>query len=125
MTFQTALVFLAASIISLTASQLLVKWRFGALGLGGAREGSWCSLVPLVLSDAGLWLAGLLIVAGAAAWYLAMTRLPLTLMLPVGTFVSPLIVVGAHLLLGEPLRASQMAAILLVTLGVALLAYLK
>jgi drug/metabolite transporter (DMT)-like permease len=125
LTYRAALALMSLSMLCVAGSQILVKWRFGAMGLDRNNERTWFDLAALFVTDGGLWVAGLLVVAGAATWYAALTKLPLTLMLPVGGIISPLVAIGAHLLLGERLTPSQLVAILIISAGVALLASLQ
>ena len=125
LTYPAALVLMGLSMLCVAGAQILVKWRFGVMGLDRNSERTWFDLAALFVTDGGLWVAGLLILAGAVTWYAALTRLPLTLMLPVGGIISPLVAIGAHLLLGERLTPSQLAAILIISAGVALLASLQ
>ena len=125
LTYRGATLSLVVSLFCLAGSQILVKWRFGVLCLDSHEARSWPTWARIVLSDVGLWFAGLLIFGGAAAWYASMTRLPLSLMLPVGGVVSPLVAVGAHLLLGERLTPLEFVIILVIAGGVAALAFLQ
>lgn len=123
--FRLAFVIFVLALCLIASSQLLVKWRFGQLA-GALEPGSTLYEITLAgLTDKWLWLAALMIVAGVICWYLAMVRLPLTLMFPVAGLVSPAVVVGAHYLLGEPLTAGQMGAVLIIAFGVALLGWLQ
>ena len=103
LSYRAALALMGLSTLCVASSQILVKWRFGAIGLDQTDKRTWFELAELFVTDAGLWVAGLLIVTGAATWYAALTKLPWTLMLPVGGIISPLVAIGAHLLLGERL----------------------
>lgn len=123
--YAASLGLLAASILSLSSAQLLVKWRFSVLefaSAGAAARSKWDSVL-LMLQDVWLWGAGFLIVASALCWYLTLTRLPLSFMLPVAAITSPIVAVSAHLLLAEPLSGRQLAAILTIAAGVAWLGW--
>jgi drug/metabolite transporter (DMT)-like permease len=124
LTTRSATLCLIFSLMALSASQVLVKWRFGAVGLDKNASRTVVQTLSAVATDPGLWVAGFLIVVGAAAWYSAMTRLPLTLMLPVAGCISPLVAVSAHFLLAEPLSLGQLGAILVIACGVVALALL-
>jgi drug/metabolite transporter (DMT)-like permease len=123
LTYRTAIVIFALGLVSIASSQLLVKWRFGVLGLESQPKKWGLELLGALLTDAWLWFAGLLIVASAISWYLALTRLPLTLMLPIAGIVPPIVAVGANQLLGEPLSGGQITAIAMIAIGVAWLGY--
>ncbi len=104
------------SILLLIASQLMIKWRFNALGLQGEQgHGLWLTVRHAVV-DIGLWTAGLLVLAGAAMWYAAMTKLPLSFMLPAAAIVSPLVALGAHVTLGERVTTAEFVLIGLIAI---------
>jgi drug/metabolite transporter (DMT)-like permease len=79
----------------------------------------------LALADPLLWFAGLLILLGVICWYLSMTRLPLSLMLPLAAAIAPVVSVGAYFLLGEVLTPAKIAAIAMITVGVSWLGWLN
>lgn len=125
LTYRVALAVFMLGLASIASSQLIVKWRFGTIGASLAHGAGLIDIARAGLADKWLWGAALLIGTGVVSWYAAMVRLPLTLMLPIGGIVSPIVVVGAHYLLGEPLSGGQVAAIALITVGVAMLGYLQ
>lgn len=98
-------------------SQLMVKWRAASLIVPASPAGKLFAMFtdPLILSA---YCAAL---AASVALLLVVTRLPLTLAFPayIGvTFV--MVVVGGHLVLGEPLSVSKVAAVALILSGIAL-----
>ncbi len=109
---------LATSIIAVTVAQLVIKWRFNTLDLAAAYERGTGAVAALLLSDWGCWLAGFLMLGGAALWYLSMTRLPLHFLLPAAALISPLASIAAYFLLGEALTVQKVMAILVITAGV-------
>ena len=125
LTYRLALAVFVIGLASIASSQLIVKWRFGTIGASLAHGAGLLDIARAGLADKWLWVAALLIGTGLISWYAAMVRLPLTLMLPLGGIVSPIVVLGAHYLLGEPLTAGQAGAIVMITVGVALLGYLQ
>lgn len=117
-----ATLLLVFSIAALAAAQLLAKYCLTVLGLAERSDGV-LGLITLALSSPLMWCVALLIVGGAAMWYLAMTQLPVSVMLPMAGAVSPIVVLGAYLFLGESLDLAKIAAIALITVGVAWLAF--
>jgi drug/metabolite transporter (DMT)-like permease len=116
-----AVLFLILSILAVASSQLLAKARLAAHFT--TEEGRTLqSALASCIADPLMWCVLALMAAGAAFWYLAMTRLPVSLMLPLGSSVTPLVAIGAHYLLGESLPLSKAAAITLVVTGVVWLA---
>lgn len=120
--YPTAVVLLIVSIVFLAVSQLLAKSRLSDL-LGQQSSHEWGALLLEVIKDPPMWGVGLLLVLGAASWYAAMVRLPVSIMLPLAGSVSPLVAIGAHFLLGEVLTGPKLAAIGLISVGVAWLAF--
>lgn len=113
----------AVALVAIASAQLLIKWRFGVIGMHIEPGNTRLTVIRLLLTDGWLWTAGTLMIVGAVSWYLAMTQLPLTLMMPLASLVAPLVAFGAHFFLGEPLNGSQMAAIVLIAAGAAWLGY--
>ncbi len=113
-----ALAALFASLIAVSASQLVIKARFEALGLTTAGSVAWDEALWRMLADPLLWAGAGLVVLGSLGWYLAMTSLPVSFMLPVSALISPLVAIGAYFCLGESLGASKIAAILVIAAGV-------
>ena len=124
LTYRAALIVFFIGLASIASSQLIVKWRYGVIGPALPASAGPLDIARAVISDPWLWVAAVLIGTGVLTWYTAMTRLPLTLMMPLGGIVSPLVVIGAYLFLNEPLTAGQMVAVLIIAAGVALLGYL-
>ncbi len=114
-----AALLLLVSLVFLVASQLLIKWRFNALGLQSPQVRDVWDIVASVITDVGLLAAGLLLICGASMWYAAMTRFPLSFMVPIAAVVSPLIALCAHVLLGERLSFLEMVLIVLIAVLVA------
>jgi drug/metabolite transporter (DMT)-like permease len=113
------------SLLAAVVSQLLMKSRFEHLGASAALDRGAIDLLKLVLTDWQCWAAGILLVLGAGCWYLAMTRLPISFMLPLAALIAPVASVGAWVFLGEPLTVSKVAAISVVAAGSIWLASLQ
>ncbi|WP_143534735.1 hypothetical protein [Notoacmeibacter marinus] len=75
------------------------------------------------VSDVWVWAGGALIIVSAAMWYAALTRLPLSFMMPAAALIAPITVIFAYFLLREPVSLGQASAILVITAGVAWLSY--
>lgn len=110
---------LAAAILAVTGTQLLIKARFNALDLNSEMGRGVGHFVLLLMRDWPLWLAAFLMIGGAILWYLSMIRLPLHFILPCAALISPLASIGAHFLLGETLSGQKVAAITMIAAGVA------
>ncbi len=118
MTRSAALSTLGISILSVASSQLLFKGRMIAVGSLVETALAERRIPWFLLEDLRLWLAIVLLLLGASCWYLSMTKLPLSLMLPIGGMIAPIVSVGAWAFLGESLTAQKLAAILVIASGV-------
>lgn len=106
------------SVASLASAQLLIKAVFVRLFPLSMPMG-WMSSFAAILSVPAFWLCGFLIILSAGCWYVALTRLPLSAMMPLAAIVSPVVSIGAALWLGESMSLSKLAAILWICVGVA------
>lgn len=113
----------AVSILSVALSQLIFKWRIGMLFPAGGEARSNTDHLMAVISDLWILLGLGLVLIGASAWYLAMSRLPLSFMMPAAAIIAPITAVCAYLFLKEPLTGGQMAAIAVIAAGVVWLGY--
>lgn len=120
-----ALILLAVSLAAVTGSQLLFKAGMVRTLAQRHSDPTVSAMVWRVLADPLIWLAIALVLVGVATWYLAMVRLPLSLMLPMAGIVAPLVSIGAYVILGEALTSAKVAAISVIAFGVAWLAWLS
>lgn len=125
MSKQIAVLVFVAGLACVAASQLIVKARFTTLGTGWTQDIPWVTMLGRVLTDPIIILGGMLVVIGAVCWYVALTKLPLSLMLPAAGIVGPVVSIGAYFLLGEALTLSKLAAISTIAVGVAWLGWLN
>lgn len=114
---------LAVSIVSIAASQLIMKWRLSGIAPVETGQRTRVDYVWAAIGDGWIWLGVCLIGISAVLWYAAMSRLPLTLMMPMAALVAPLVAFSAYLFLREPLSSGQMMAIAMIAVGVAWLGY--
>lgn len=125
MSSTAAYAFYLCSLVLVATSQLLIKW---VMNLSSADENivpSFSDIVMGIVQNPIAWLAIVMFGIGGIFWYLSMLKLPLTLMLPVSASIAPLVSIGAHFFLGEPLPPVKIAAIMLIAFGVAWLAWLS
>ncbi|MFO1099233.1 MAG: hypothetical protein U1E81_13425 [Xanthobacteraceae bacterium] len=109
----------AVSICAYIVSQLLIKARLEKLGVGDALARNVASGLALLFGDLGCWIGGALVVVGGVCWYVAMTKLPIRLMVPMAAIITPAAALGGHFFLGEQLSWEKMLAIGVITVGVA------
>ncbi len=125
MTKMTALLTLGISLVAVAISQLAFKAAFTRLAEHWAPGHAYGTTAWRVAADPLIWTAVVLVLLGAACWYLAMIRLPLSLMLPMASVISPIVSIGAYFMLGESLTPAKVAAILMIAAGVAWLGWLN
>jgi len=113
-----ATILLGISILSMAAAQLLAKVRIVAL-IGSDTGLSWLQILSICVTDSVLWLVGVLIVGSAGCWYLAMARLPVSIMVATASVLAPLVAIGAYIFIGERPTPSKLCAIALIAVGVA------
>jgi drug/metabolite transporter (DMT)-like permease len=114
----TAILILAVSIVSVAISQLVLKARLQQPELASWRAGEWQRMLLVAASDPVVWLGIFLVLVGAACWYVALTRLPVSFMLPVAALIAPITTIGAYFFLDEGLTLNKLAAIGVIVVGV-------
>ena len=112
---------LMLSVIALAASQLLIKGRFSTILPWGTQLDR--KKIAVLAADPTLWCAGSLLILSALCWYVALVRLPLSVMMPTAAIVAPLVSISAHFFLGEPMSVQKASAIALIAGGVAWLGF--
>jgi drug/metabolite transporter (DMT)-like permease len=125
MTKVIAMTLLAVSLCTVAASQLLFKYAFSRHDWQLAAGETWFTLGWRLMLNPAVWAGAILVLVGVVCWYLAMIRLPLSLMLPMAGIIAPVVSVAAYFLLGEILTPAKFAAILLIAGGVAWLGLLN
>lgn len=117
MTRGVALLIFAFCLAAVAGSQLLLKGGMARIANATVSDGSVYGLLMKGLSEPLMWIGGFLLVTGGLAWYVAMIRLPLSLMMPMAALIAPAVSVGAAMFFGEPLTSSKIAAIVLIVSG--------
>lgn len=125
MTRMQALLVFAISLSSVAVSQLLLKAGLTRLASDGIQPASLIEQVRRGIADPLLWTGGALLVTGMLCWYVAMTRLPLSLMMPLAALIAPAVALGAWACLGEPLTLMKIAAISVIAVGAIWLGWLN
>ena len=114
----TTTIILFTSFIAVAASQIILKARFEVLGLTSERTVRWSDAFWRLLADPMIWVGAVLVVTGTAGWYFAMTKLPISFMLPATALIMPMVTIGAYFFLGEGLGWSKIMATLVIVTGV-------
>lgn len=125
MTRANAVICLSVSLAAVAISQITLKASLIRLERAWMPGQSYRQFAWLVLTDPANWMAVALMTIGVVGWYLAMLRLPLSLMLPMSGFIAPVVTVGAWAVLGETLSLPKIAAIVTIAAGVAWLGWLN
>jgi drug/metabolite transporter (DMT)-like permease len=125
MTGRSAVAVFVLSLSSTALSQLVIKARLTTAASDTAETGTLAATLMRAISDPWTWLGIVLVLIGVVCWYLAMIRLPLSLMLPMAGVIAPVVSVLACVLLGEQVSAAKMAAIATITSGVIWLGWLN
>lgn len=120
-----AFLVLGISLLSTAGSQLVLKSRLSPLSDAYRSGAPWTAILVRAASDAHIWAGAGLVVIGAACWYLALTRLPISLMLPVSAVIGPIASAGAYFFLGEHLTPEKIGAIALILAGATWLGWLN
>jgi drug/metabolite transporter (DMT)-like permease len=125
MTRTTALVMLFVSLAGATASQLILKSRLVMLSETLQLGHGVLAVLMRALSDPYIWLGGGCVIIGGCCWYLALTKLPLSFMLPAASIIAPCASIGAYYFFGESLTVSKICAIAFIMIGVSWLGWLN
>lgn len=112
-----AISFLGGSLTFVAASQVLIKGAFLRVGAGTDGGESWQALIMMAVREPWMWAGVFTLITGAVLWYLALSQLPLSLVVPSGALVAPLAVICAHFVLGEPLTFHMICAMIVIALG--------
>lgn len=123
MTRNAALLVLAASLASVTASQVILKARLTLLT--GVPSPSWQAFIVRAMSDPYLWVGAACVGVGGICWYTALSKLPLNLMLPASSVIAPCASICAYYFLGENLTLAKIFAIAVIMIGVSWLGWLN
>lgn len=109
------------TIILTVAGQIIVKWQVAKAGVPAAnlREiGPW--LIQIVM-DPWLLLVAVMVISAGAAWFVAMSRLPLSHTYPILGISFPLVVAGSVFILGEQISPLHIVGTTLVFAGIVVL----
>lgn len=118
-----AVLIYSCSLVLVATSQLLFK--AGMMRIADAGAASWLDMARIALTTPTIWLGAAAVVAGTTCWYVAMMRLPLTVMMPMAALIAPSVSIAAWALFGDPLSGAKLAAIGLITVGAVWLGWLN
>ncbi|WP_052341323.1 hypothetical protein [Salinarimonas rosea] len=111
---------MVVSTIGLTVvAQLLVKWRVGSVAPPAGGAGDYALWILRVFTDPYVVAAFLMAGTAAAAWFVAMTRLPLSLAYPFMALTFPMVVLGSWAFFDDTVSTLQIAGVALIVGGVA------
>lgn len=109
------------TIILTVAGQIIVKWQVAKAGVPAAGLREVVIWVIQTALNPWLLLVGCMVVMAGGAWFVAMSRLPLSHTYPVMGMSFPLVLMGSVVLLGETISPLHVAGTALVFAGVVVL----
>jgi drug/metabolite transporter (DMT)-like permease len=95
------LLLITLAVVGLTFVQLMIKARLEVHGAAPLSPGELLGYVLNLLADWQVWVAGAVLVLGAACWYVGLSRVPLSLAYPLAALSYPLVLGGSVLFLHE------------------------
>ena len=111
------------SVLIMVFAQLMLKNR---LNIHGAIPLKIIDLYPyfmILVRDVLVWAGGIGLVVSALAWYMAVSRVPLSFAFPFAAMSYPLIFITSVLLLGEQFSYTKLLANTLIVSGVLLIGF--
>ena len=110
--------------IMLTAlGQLIVKWQIAKVEPPAAALREVVPWVFWMAINPWLILVAVMVFTAGGAWFVAMSRLPLSHIYPMMGATFPLVLIGSTLLLGERMSTLQISGSALIMIGVVILGY--
>lgn len=117
--------FVLVSVVMLTCAQFVIKSRLTIHGSIPFAPGELLSYLMIALADWRLWLGGIGLVLASLSWYVAVSRIPLSLAYPFGALSYPMVFLGSVLILREQFSWMGLLGNLLIVSGVVLVASFK
>jgi drug/metabolite transporter (DMT)-like permease len=112
--------FVLLSVTLLTSAQFIIKSRLTVHGSIPFAPGDLLRYLLVALGDWRLWLGGIGLVLASFSWYVAVSRIPLSIAFPFGALSYPIVFLGSVLFLREPFSWTALLGNGLIIAGVAL-----
>ena len=113
---------LMMSVILISFSQVILKWRFMTHNHIDLLASPKLVVIATLAKDSWVLLAFMMVGIGALFWYMSMFRVPLSVMMPVASVVSPITVIASYFFLSESISISQIVGVTIIFIGVLLVA---
>lgn len=113
----------ATTILLTVLGQIIVKWQVAKVTPPVAETGALIRWVFGMALNPWLMLVAAMVFTAGGAWFVAMSRLPLSHTYPVLGTTFPLVLLGSTMLLGERISGLQVTGTVLVVAGVVVLGY--
>jgi drug/metabolite transporter (DMT)-like permease len=107
-----------ASVTILSVAQFTIKSRLNVFGPVPFSPGELLPYVARAAIDLQMWLGVIALILASVCWYLAISRIPLSIAYPIGALAYPIIYVGSLLFLREQFSLSALLGNGLIVLGV-------
>jgi drug/metabolite transporter (DMT)-like permease len=112
------IILVVASVTILSFAQFTIKSRLNVFGAVPFNPGELLGYVARVVADVPMWLGVIALVLASLCWYMAISRIPLSIAYPIGALAYPLIFLGSMLFLREPFSWASLIGNCLIVLGV-------
>lgn len=109
------------TIILTVAGQIIVKWQVSKAGVPASELGEIIPWLIKMALNPWLILVLIMVVMAGSAWFVAMSRLPLSHTYPILGISFPLVLLGSIALLGESVSPLHLIGTALVFAGVVVL----
>lgn len=109
------------TIILTVAGQIIVKWQVAKAGVPAANLREIVSWVIQTAMNPWLLLVAAMVVTAGGAWFVAMSRLPLSHTYPILGISFPLVLIGSVAMLGERVSPLHLVGTALVFAGIVVL----
>lgn len=115
----TGFFLILASVFSLSGAQVLLKSRLTVYGVIPFVPVELVRYLWTLAQDLKVWIGFSGLVLSAALWYMAVSRIPLSIAFPTAALSYPMILIGSFIFLNEPVNWALMLGTGLIVCGVA------
>lgn len=117
--------FVLISVTLLTSAQFIIKSRLTIHGSIPFAPSDLLSYLLVAMGDWRLWLGGIGLVLASFSWYIAVSRIPLSIAFPFGALSYPVVFIGSVLILREQFSWPALLGNFLIIAGVVLVVSFK
>lgn len=116
------IVLIVVAVLAMTSAQLLIKARLDVHGAVPLSAGGLFGYALALLADWQAWLGGIGLIAASVLWYVALSRIPISLAFPFAALSYPIIFAGSLLFLREGFSWQVLAGNVAIVVGILLVA---